>query len=96
MKKFVYLYQGWGEPTPEVMKAWTDWFASISDNVVDGGNPFGAGREVTKNGSREITSEMAPIVGYSIVNAENMDAAEKLLDGCPIIDSVRVYEAVTM
>ena len=29
-------------------------------------------------------------------NAENMQAAEKLLEGCPIITSVRVYEALSM
>ena len=36
-----------------------------------------------------------PITGYTIVNAENMEAAQKLLDGVPI-DGVRIYEALPM
>ncbi len=35
-----------------------------------------------------------PASGYSIVNAENIDAAEQLLEGCPIVDSVSFYEAL--
>jgi len=47
MAKFVYLYSG-GEmaETPEAqqeqMQAWTAWFGTFSDSVVDVGNPFGA------------------------------------------------------
>ena len=39
---------------------------------------------------------MAPATGYSIVSADNMDDAVKLLADCPIVDSVRVYEAMSM
>ena len=96
MKKYVFVYYGWGEPTPERMKAWGEWFGSVADKMVDSGSPFGQGREVTPTGSKTLTPEMGPAHGYSIVNAESMDAAEKLLDGCPIITSVRVYEAMPM
>jgi hypothetical protein len=97
MKKFVLLFQGWGDPTDrKVRDAWTDWFAEIGDSIVDGGNPFGAGREVTKEGSRELPLEPGSTTGYTIVEAENMDAAEKLLANCPIMTSVRVYEAMSM
>ena len=95
MKKFVFMYYGYWEPTQEIMDGWTKWFASISDHIVDGGNPFGLGREVTPSGTRELTRE-AGAVGYSIVNADNMDAAVKLLETCPIITSVQVYEAMSM
>ena len=96
MKKFVYLYYGWGEHTPEVMEAWNGWFASVGDKFADTGNPFGGGREVTPTGTRELTPEMEPAVGYSIVNAESIDEAAKLLEGCPIINCVRVHEAMPM
>ena len=33
---------------------------------------------------------------YTIVNAESMEAAEKLLENCPIETSVRIYEAMAM
>ena len=38
---------------------------------------------------------MTPATGYSIVNADSLDAAEKLLVGCPS-SITRVYEAMPM
>jgi hypothetical protein len=96
MKKFVFLYQGYQEPTPDLMEAWMSWFARVGDKLVDSGNPFGAGREVTKTGARDLAGDGSPITGYSIVSAESIDDAEKLLEGLPIIDSVRIYEAMSM
>jgi hypothetical protein len=97
MKKFVFLYQGWGdvEPGPEVMQAWGTWFERVGQHMVDSGNPFGTGREVTPGGARELTDETSPTTGYSIVSAADIDAAEKLLDGCPST-SVRIYESLPM
>lgn len=34
--------------------------------------------------------------GYTIVNAESTEAAEKLLENRPIETGVRIYEAMTM
>ena len=96
MKKFIFLYYGHKPPTPEVMDAWRKWFASVGSNFVDGGNPFGAAREITKSGMRDLSDETIPITGYSIVSAESIEAAEKLLEGVPIIDSIRIYEALPM
>ena len=80
MKKFMYLYVGWGEPTPEVKQAWGDWFAAVGPRFVDSGNPFSGGRQVTKTGSSDLTVESGEITGYSIINAESIDEAQKLLD----------------
>ena len=38
----------------------------------------------------------SPLVGYCILNAEDLDHAEALVSTMPIIDSVRVYEAHSM
>lgn len=96
MKKFMYLYQGSWEYTEETKAGWGRWFAAVGDRFVDSGNPFCAGRQVTPEGSTDLTPEMSPAVGYSIVNAVDMAEAERLLDGCPIIESVRIYEASQM
>lgn len=32
------------------------------------------------------------ITGYSIINAENLEAAEKIAHGNPFIKSIRIYE----
>ena len=96
MKKFIILCYGYEEPTPAVMEAWGNWFASVGSKFVDSGSPLGPGREVTKSGARDLSPDASPITGYSIVSAESIEEAEKLLEGLPIIDSVRVYEAMSM
>ena len=39
---------------------------------------------------------MESITGYSIINAESLDEAEKIARGNPFIASIRVYEIMTM
>lgn len=96
MKKFIFLYYGYEPLTQEIKDAWSDWFASIGDRLVDGGNPFGPGREITHNGTQELSLDKGSITGYSIINAESIDEAEEIAKGCPIITGIRVYEAMSM
>jgi hypothetical protein len=96
MKKFLMLSYGYTEPTPDVVAKWMAWFEKVGGSVVDSGNPLGHCREITPTGSRDLTPEMGAAAGYTILSAESMAAAEKLLEGCPIIDSVRLYEALAM
>ncbi len=94
MKKFIFLY-GDKSGGAGVKEDWQQWFAAIGASIVDNGNPFGDGREVTNTGTRDLDGDATPITGYTIVNAESMEAASKLLDGVPI-GSVRIYEALAM
>ena len=96
MKKFVFLYVGYETPTKEIMDAWTKWFGTIGDKMIDSGNPFGAGREITSAGTKELSHDKGAISGYTIINATSMDEAEKIAKGCPHITGVRVYEAMSM
>lgn len=97
MKKFIFLYQGAAQPTPEVMESWTNWFKTFEDKIVDSGNPFGPGLEVKKDGStNQLPQDAQAISGYTIINVENMDEAEKIAKTSPVITSVRVYEAMAM
>lgn len=97
MKKFLVLTYGFTTPTPEVQNAWGAWFASVGPHLVDPGSPFGRGVEVTANGRADLDlTSPSPLVGYCILNAESLEAAEKLVATMPIIDSVRVYEAHSM
>jgi hypothetical protein len=90
------LKKGFETPTPEIHEAWGNWFASIADKIVDSGNPFGAAREITQAGSKELPLGLDSITGYSIINAENLDEAEEIAKTCPIITGIRVYEAMSM
>jgi hypothetical protein len=96
MKKFVFLSYGYETPTQEIMNAWSNWFASIGDKLVDSGSPFVAGREITHTGTKELSLDKEALTGYLIFNADNIDEAEKIAKDCPIITSVRVYETMSM
>ena len=95
MKKFVFLHFGFEQPTPEIMEAWMAWFESISDKQVDQGG-FSNGREISKSGARDLPWDMESITGYNVVEAESLDAAEKLAQTNPFISSIRIYEVRSM
>jgi hypothetical protein len=91
MKKFMFLHIGFEKPTPEIMTAWKAWFASIVDRQIAQGG-FAGGREISKAGTRDLPWDMDAITGYNIIEAESLDAAEKLAAGNPFIASIRIYE----
>ena len=91
MKKFVFLSYGYKTPTPEIMDAWSKWFEQIKGNIVEMAG-LGSGREISGDGSRDLPLDLESITGFVIVNAESLDAAEKMAQGNPYIASIRVYE----
>lgn len=96
MKKFVFLTYGYETPTQEVQKAWGKWFASIADKLVDGGSPLGNGREISSAGTKELPLGKESLTGYCIINADSLEEAERIAKECPIITSIRIYEAGAM
>ena len=94
MKKFVLLAHGEMDQTPEFRDAHMAWWSSIRDHVVDQGNPLLNGHDVAKDGSVSPIGSDALALGYSIVEAESIDDAIALLDGCPM--DMWVYEAMAM
>ena len=96
MKKFVIFHYGFEIPTQEIMDAWGKWFASIGDKIVDPGSPLGSGREISRSGTKELPMGMESLTGYTVINADSIDEAEKIAKSCPMITSVRVYEAMSM
>ena len=96
MKKFLFLTLGFEKPTPEIMAAWGKWFGSFADKMADKGGHFRAGREISKSGAKDLPLGMDSITGYTVINAESLDEAQKIAQGCPIIKSIRVYELMSM
>lgn len=95
MKKFVFLAHGEMERTPESQQAHRSWWSSIQDHVVDSGNPLFNGRNVTRDGEvSELAADQSTALGYSIVQAESIEAAVALLADCPM--DMWVYEAMPM
>jgi YCII-related domain len=85
------LHFGFEKPTPEVMQAWEKWFASIADRQIDRGG-FSGGREISKSGTRDLPWGPDSITGYNVIEAEDLDAAERIARDNPFVASVRVYE----
>jgi hypothetical protein len=104
MAKYMFAYSGGsGVAADEAerdaqMAKWGQWFGQLGSAVVDGGGAtgtaktVGTGGSVSDGGSRGLT-------GYSIVAADNLDAAVELAKGCPVLEvggAVDVYEAITI
>ncbi len=92
MKRFMFLHFGFEKPTPEIMAAWNKWFESVADKTVGKGGFHGGAREISHSGTRDLPIGMESITGYSIINAESLDDAEKIAQDNPFIASIRVYE----
>jgi hypothetical protein len=92
MKRFMLLHFGFETPTPEIMAAWGKWFESIADRTVEQGGFHTGAREISRSGTRDLPMGMDSITGYSIINAESLDDAEKIAQANPFIASIRVYE----
>ena len=95
MKNFLILHFGFEKPTPEEMGAWNKWFESIADKQVERGH-LPCGRELSHAGTKELPMAKDSITGYTVIKAENLDDAEKIAQGCPIVASTRVYEIMGM
>jgi len=95
MKKFMFLHVGFEKPTPDIMQAWQQWFASIADKQLDQGG-FAGGREISRDGSRDLPWDENCITGFNIIEAESMETAEQLARDNPFISSIRVYELRSM
>jgi hypothetical protein len=96
MKKFVFLTYGYEPPTPEIQEAWGKWFGMIGNKMVDPGSPLGHGREISKSGAKDLPMGAESLTGYCIINADSLEEAEEIAQACPIITSIRVYEAGAM
>jgi hypothetical protein len=96
MKKFVIFHYGYEMPTYEIMDAWSKWFESIGEKMVDPGSPLGPGKEISRSGTKDLPLGAESLTGYTIINAKSLDEAEAIAKSCPMITSVRVYEAMSM
>jgi hypothetical protein len=83
--------------TPELRQAWGEFFKTIEDHIVDGGNPL-ADRAVIKDGKVGTLTDTS--VGYYMITAESLEEACALIKESPLSNApgceVRVYETVPM
>ena len=104
MTNFVLVYTGGGMPESEeeqaaVMAAWGKWYENMGADIVDGGNPFGASKSVTKGGVSEGPISSPPATGYTIIAADSLDTAVAKVKNHPHLNhggQVSVYETFQM
>jgi hypothetical protein len=107
MSKFLFLYRGPAPPmedftpeqTAEQMQAWGAWMGKLGPALVDAGAPFGARTTVSDNGSSPTASDQN---GYSVVEADSLEAARAFTDGHPFLTegkgrfTVEIFELMPM
>lgn len=87
MKNFILTYHGGKKPETadegaKHMAEWEKWADSLGDSLVNRGTPLGSSKSVTTAGVVDGGGDN-PMVGYSIVCAENIEAAVQMVENSP-------------
>ena len=102
MPNFIIAYHGGEKPeSPEEgakqMEKWKAWVGSLGDAIVNPGTPLGMSKIVTSSSVSD-ADESNSLTGYSIVKADNMDAALDMAKSCPFLEigTLEVAEVMEM
>jgi hypothetical protein len=82
MPNFLFTYhtpQDFVPGQPEGIAAWTSWLTSLGSGLVEMGQP------VTTSGEVGNCVQDTKLGGYSIVSADDLDAAKTIAKGCPAV-----------
>jgi hypothetical protein len=109
MTKYIVIYHadaatmaGMQDMSPEQMaegmKPWMAWAEACGDGLVDMGSPLGGGVNINAGGSSPSGKE---VTGYSILEADSMQAAEALMQGHPHLAygvgcEIEIHEAMPL
>ena len=109
MSKFMVIYHAsvsaleqMASATPEEMQKgmepWMEWAARCGSALVDMGSPLAGGQKLSKSGS---SPSDKGVVGYSVLEAADMQAAQALLQGHPHLEwdaacEIEVHEAMAI
>lgn len=94
MAKYMLLHFGFEPPSSEVMAQWNEWFESVAEISIEHGGFHGGRVEVSKEGTRELPMDADAITGYSVLEADSLEAAQEIASRNPFVKSIRVYEVV--
>ncbi len=103
MSNYVFAYHGGKKPeSPEEgakhMAKWKAWVGGLGDAVVNPGTPLGKSKTVSSGGVSD-DGGPNPLLGFSIVKADSMDAALEMAKGCPLLElggTLEVAEVMEM
>ena len=103
MPNYVLAYHGGKTPeSPEEgakqMAKWNAWVGGLGDAVVNPGTPLGKSKTVSSGGVSD-DGGSNPLLGFSIVKADSMDAALEMAKACPTLEiggTIKVAEVMEM
>ena len=90
MATYLLAYHGGKMPETKeegakVMAAWEAWMKQLGKGLVDGGNPVGKAKTVTKDGTVTDGGGANPVSGYSLIKVDTFDQAVAAAKMCPIL-----------
>ncbi len=90
MSNYVLAYHGGKMPeSPEegskLKEKWKAWVGGLGDAIVNPGTPLGKSKTVSSGGVSD-DGGSNPLLGFSIVKADSMDAALEMAKTCPFLD----------
>jgi hypothetical protein len=91
MKEFMIVHVGFKMPTEEQMGLWNAWFASVAEHKVDGAGMRG-GSSFDGNKVTDLAFDETATTGYTIIKAEDMEAAMVIAKQCPVVTATEVHE----
>ncbi len=103
MPQYVIVYLGGDQPSsPEEGKQhlakYREWLSSLGDSAVSPANPFKNTSTVNSDGT-VTTGSTTSMSGYTIIEADSMEAALSIAKACPFLDiggSLEVSELIQM
>lgn len=105
MAKYMVLYSGGmgmaaaPEEQQKIMEEWGVWYEKLGASIVDGGAPFAESKHLTGNGVEDGPLGDTPATGYTLIEADSLDAAAKACEDHPHIrhgGQVQVYSCMDM
>lgn len=105
MAKFMVLYSGGSgmaaspEEQEKIMAEWGAWYGKMGEAITDGGNPFADSKHLKGNGVEDGPLGDTPATGYTIIEADSLDAAAAACADHPHLNhggQVQVYTCFDM
>jgi hypothetical protein len=104
MSEFVYLYREASTPAPQEMQArmqkWLTWFKDLDKNghLANYGHPLNRTDGVVVRDKKGTVTD-GPyaetkdiVIGFSVIEAKDLEQAVKLAAGCPLFESGGLVE----
>jgi len=90
MPNYILSYHGGKMPEnpqegAEHMAKWEAWADGLGDSLVNRGTPLGISKTVNSMGVTD-GGGTDPMIGYSILKAESIDAAAKMVEDSPHVN----------